>query len=273
MGVRFCPTLRRLDAAEALKIVPVLNPDYVDGAVHEPDCMDIDVNALHQGYLRGAKAHGTVLVTDAEVIAAERANGAWRARTSAGDFSAPVLVDAAGAWADELAKLAGVPTVGLVPKRRTAFVFDGPAGIDAAHWPLTDCVDEQWYFKPESGRFLGSPADETPMPPCDVQPEELDIAIAADRIQQATTLSITHIRRKWAGLRSFVADKTLVIGPTAKAEGFFWLAGQGGYGIQTSFAAADCLAALIDGGDIPALLKELGLTGAALSPDRPLGQA
>lgn len=269
-GARFCPTLRRLDAGEAAGIVPLLNRDYVDSAVYEPDAMDIDVNALHQGYLRGARSQGTTLVTNAEVVGLTRANGTWTAKTTAGDFSAPVVVNAAGAWADEIAGLAGTPQVGLVPKRRTAFIFDAPAGFDTARWPITADVEEQFYFKPEAGRFMGSPADETPMPPCDVQPEELDIALAADRIQQATTLEIRHIRRKWAGLRSFVADRTLVIGPTARAEGFHWLAAQGGYGIQTSYAAADCLASLIDSGDIPSPLKELGLTAAMLSPDRPL---
>jgi D-arginine dehydrogenase len=270
MGLRFCPTVRSLSAEEALQIVPMLNRDYVAGAVYEPDAMDIDVNALHQGYLRGMRAHGGVLVANAEVTALSRGDGAWTVSTTAGDFSGGVVINAAGAWADEIARLAGVPTVGLQPKRRTAFTFDGPAGVDGAHWPITADVDEQFYFKPEAGRFLGSPADETPSPPCDAQPEELDIAIAADRIQQATTHAITHIRRKWAGLRSFVADKTLVIGPSEAAEGFFWLAAQGGYGIQTSAAAAECVASLIEHGDIQPALKALGLTAETLSPDRPL---
>src|SRR5262249_47913412 len=158
-----------------------------------------------------------------------------------GAFAAPVLVNAAGAWADEIARLARVPPVGLQPMRRTAFTFDGPAGLDNRSFPAGIDVAEAFYFKPEAGRFLGSLADETPSAPWDAQPEEVDLALAVDRIEQATIFEIRRLTHRWAGLRSFVADRSLVIGPTRHAEGFHWLAAQGGYGIQTSPAAGRAL--------------------------------
>ncbi len=153
-------------------------------------------------------------------------------------------------------------------KRRTAITFDAPAGLDASAWPLTVGVAEDFYFKPDSGRLMGSPADETPMPPCDVQPDELDIAIAVDRIQTATTLEIRRIGKSWAGLRTFAADKTHVAGFDPQREGFFWLAGQGGFGIQTAPAMGRLAAALATGAPVPGDLAALGVTAAAVSPAR-----
>jgi D-arginine dehydrogenase len=260
--------VRRLDAAEARAMVPVLRPEMVIGAILEPDAMDIDVHALHQAYLRLGRQRGARLVTDAEVQALRYAAGSWTVTTAAGEFAAPVVVNAAGAWADVVARLAGLPPIGLVPKRRTALTIAAPAGIDSAQWPMTLDVGETFYFKPESGRLLVSPADETPMPPCDVQPDELDIAVAIDRLTRATTIEVTRVERKWAGLRSFVADKTTVNGFDPLAEGFFWLAGQGGYGIQTAEGMARCALSLIVTGELPAELGAAGLDAAALSPAR-----
>jgi len=178
------------------------------------------------------------------------------------------LINASGAWADVVAGLAGAKPVGLVPKRRTAFTFDAPAGMALAAMPMVIDFDETWYIKPEVGQFLGSPADETPSAPTDAQPEEMDIALAVDRIQTATTLQIHRIKNKWAGLRSFVADKNLVIGYDGAADGFFWLAGQGGYGIQTAAAAGRLAAALAQGKALPGDIAELGVSEAALSPAR-----
>ena len=158
--------------------------------------------------------------------------------------------------------------IGLVPKRRTAFVFDAPDGIDTNSWPLMADIGEEFYIKPDGGRLLGSPADETPMPPQDIQPDELDIAIAVDRIEKATTVKIKRIHNKWAGLRSFVADKTLVAGFDSEAEGFFWLAGQGGYGIQTAPAMSSITAALASGGSFPAHVAERGVSAADLDTAR-----
>jgi D-arginine dehydrogenase len=261
-------TVKPIGPRDAIAMVPVLRPDYVGKAFLEPDAMDIDVHALHRGYLRGLTAQGGRVVADAEVTGLARAGGRWRIETRAGRFEADVVVDAAGAWCDEVARLAGVAPLGLVPKRRTAITFDPPPGPPIAAWPMTIDVDERFYFKPDAGRILASPADETPVPPCDVQPEEIDIAELVDRLEQATTLRVPRIAAKWAGLRSFVADKTLVAGFDAAAEGFFWLAGQGGYGIQTSPAMARIAAALIGGRPLPPDLVDRGIDAAALAPAR-----
>jgi D-arginine dehydrogenase len=156
----------------------------------------------------------------------------------------------------------------LVPKRRTVFTFDAPDGLDISAWPATIDIDEQFFFKPDAGRIIGSPADETPSPPCDAQPEELDVALGIDRIEKATNLTVRRLVNKWAGLRSFVADKTPVVGFDPQADGFFWLAGQGGYGIQTSPALSRAVAALITTGDLPAELTARGLKKAMLAPAR-----
>jgi D-arginine dehydrogenase len=248
--------------------VPAFRPDQVAGAVWEPQAMDIDVHALHHGFLRGAKARGGALVCDAGVERLEHRDGRWFAHTRAGEFSAPVLVNAAGAWADELACMAGARCVGLRPLRRTVITFDAPAGAVLHDWPAVIDVDEQYYFKPEAGRLLASPADETPSPPCDAQPDEYDIALLVDRIGQATTFEIRRIHSKWAGLRSFVADRTMVAGYDAQAPGFFWLAGQGGYGIQTASGAARAAAALIQRRALPSDLQDLGLRAEDLGPER-----
>jgi len=259
---------RRIDGAEAVALNPALKPDYVAAAIHDPAAEDIDVHALHGGYLRALRRRGGRLVTGSRVQALAREGGAWVAQTGAGRFAAPVVVNAAGAWCDAVARLAGVHPCGLVPKRRTAFVFDPPGGLDISGWPATIDIDEQFYFKPDAGRILGSPADETPSPPCDAQPEELDVALGIDRIERATSLTVRRLVNKWAGLRSFVADKTPVVGFDAESQGFFWLAGQGGYGIQTSPALARVAAALIATGDLPADLIARGLDKAMLAPAR-----
>lgn len=272
-GRRLTPSVERLDAAQALARAPFLRSDYVAGAVSEPEAMDMDVHAIHAGYLRGLKARNGRLVTDAGVQALARRDGLWVAETPAGAFAAPVLVNAAGAWADVLAELAGVRPLGLVPKRRTALTFD-PVFADPTDatglndWPMVIDVDEQFYVKPDAGRLLLSPADETPVEPCDVQPEEMDVAIAIDRLEQAARFSVRRIAHKWAGLRSFVADKVPVAGFDGDADGFFWLAGQGGYGIQTAPAMSRTAAALATGGSLPAEVAALGVHAADLAPTR-----
>jgi D-arginine dehydrogenase len=259
---------RRLDAAETLGLVPVLRPEVVAGGILEPDAMDIDAHGLHQGFLRGMGARGGKLVVNGEVRSLARADDAWLAETPAGSFAAPVVVNAAGAWCDQIAELAGARLVGLVPKRRTVITFDPPAGQVIDDWPLVVGIAEDFYFKPDAGRFLGSPGDETPMAPCDVQPDELDVAIVVDRIQTMTALEIKRIHNKWAGLRSFVPDKSPVVGFDPACEGFFWLAGQGGYGMQTSPAMGRLAAALATGGPLPTDLVDLGLSTTALTPAR-----
>ena len=265
---RRVPTLARLDANQALEQPVPLREDYVAGAVLEPEAEEIDVAALHQGFLRGLRARGGTLMTEAAVTAFARARGLWHAETPAGAYCAPVVVNAAGAWCDAVAARAGVAPIGLQPKRRTAFIFDGPADGGVDGWPMVHDIDDAFYLKPDAGRILGSPADETPSEPCDVYPEELDIAIGADRIMQATTLDIRHIRNKWAGLRSFVGDRQPVAGFDGAAEGFFWLAGQGGAGIMTAPALGMVTAALVTGEQLPPAVAAHGITAERLGPGR-----
>jgi D-arginine dehydrogenase len=262
------PDIAWLDQAQILARVPVLRPEAAAWAVYEPDAMDMDTNAIHQGFLRGMKAHRGELVCDAEVQRIAHANGIWQVETTAGRFAAPIVINAAGAWCDLLAQMAGVAPIGLVPKRRTAFTFAPPAGLDSSGWPMVIDIDEQFYFKPDAGVLLASPANEDPVVPQDVQPEELDVAIAADRIETVSTLKIGRVLRKWAGLRSFVADKTPVAGFAADADGFFWLAGQGGYGIQTAPALGRIAAALVRRQPVPAEIGAFGVDAADLSPQR-----
>jgi D-arginine dehydrogenase len=260
--------LRWCSAAEVCTLVPCFAPGQVAAGLLEPDAKDIDVHALHHGFLRGMRARHGTLVCNAAVRAVGRYRHDWRVQTDAGEFAAPLLVNAAGAWADEIAQLAGAAEIGLVPKRRTAITFDPPAGAASEHWPAVIDIDEDWYFKPDAGRILASPADETPSPPCDAQPDEYDVAVLVDRLTRFTTLQVPRIHARWAGLRSFVADKTIVAGFDAQIDGFFWLAAQGGYGIQTAPAAARAAAALIERRPLPADIADLGVNAAALSPGR-----
>lgn len=265
---RLTASVQRLSAAAVRDKVPLLRDGFAVGGVFEPAARDIDVHGLHQGFLKAFRALGGSISCGAEVLGLGGGSGGWRVETKAGTFGAPVLINAAGAWADELAELAGGKPVGLVPKRRTAIIFDPPPGMAIADWPLVIGVAENFYFKPDAGKLLGSPADETPSPPCDARPEELDIAITVDRLQQAAEIEIRRIEHSWAGLRSFVADKTPVVGFDPDLKGFFWLAGQGGYGIQTSPSLSRVTAGLVTGNGFPSDLEELGVSEAALSPSR-----
>jgi D-arginine dehydrogenase len=262
------PATRTLDIAEAQGLCPILRPEYLAGAVFEPDCADIDVNALHQGYLRLFKRREGRLVNQSPVQSIARAAGGWTVEAGSGRFTASTIVNAAGAWSDEVAALAGLPRVGLTPRRRTAMLIEAPAGMSIDAWPFVNDVDEQFYFKPDAGSIFLSPADETPSEPTDAQPEELDIAAAVDRFEQATTLQVRRLKARWAGLRTFAADRTPVVGFSPIAPDFFWLAGQGGYGIQTAPALSRAAAALLLGTALPADIAAQGLDVSALSPAR-----
>ncbi|WMN18811.1 FAD-binding oxidoreductase [Pseudomonas piscis] len=263
------PQMQLLDADEACARLPILRREKVHGALYDPTASDIDTDALHQGYLRGIRRNQGQLHTDCEVLGLERdAQGHWLVRTSGQTFSAPVLINAAGAWADQVGVLAGARPLGLQPKRRAAFIFAGPQDPDCQHWPMLVSLDESFYMKPDAGMFLGSPANADPVPPHDVQPEELDIALGIHRIEEATTLSIRRPTRTWAGLRSFVSDGDLLAGFDPQVPGLFWVAGQGGYGIQTSPAMGQASAALVRGAALPGALAAFGLDAAMLSPAR-----
>ncbi|MDN2565423.1 FAD-binding oxidoreductase [Aquibium sp. A9E412] len=265
-------TVERLTGEAARQRAPLLRAGYAAGAIAEAGARDIDVHALHQGYLRRFRRAGGRLVTDAELVALAPEGGRWRVDTRAGTVLADAVVNAAGAWADAVAQMAGAAPVGLVPKRRTALIVAAPEGARPAGWPMVVDVAEEFYMKPDAGRLLVSPADETPSPPCDAQPEELDVAICVDRIERAFDIAVRRIENKWAGLRSFVADKGPVVGYAPERPGFFWLAGQGGYGIQSAPAMARAAAALVRGEALPADIADQGVTPAALAPAR-LAQA
>jgi len=262
------PHARRLSPEEAQAMVPVLRPELLGGAVYEPDAADMDVHAIHQGYLRGMRRAGGTLVCDAEVTGLQRVDGRWLVTAGGQRYEAPVVLNAAGAWCDAIGALAGAAPLGLQPCRRSAFVFAGPPELDSAGWPMVHGAAEDWYIKPDAGMLLGSPANADPVEPQDVRPEELDIALAIDRIETMTTLQIRRPARTWAGLRSFVADGDLVGGFDDEVEGFFWIAAQGGYGIQTSAAMGETCAALARGLPVPAHPASFGLTAGMLSPRR-----
>lgn len=235
-AVKHSPDAQRLDGDALRALVPVLNDSIVDGFVDD-GARDIDVHALHQGFLRGMRQAGGQLWCNAEVSALtlDGARRTWTVTLADGRTAqARTLVNAAGAWADHIGELAGARAMGLVPARRSAFTFPVPEGLDATHWPAVISADERFYFKPDAGQLLGSPANADATYPHDVQPEEEDIAIGIWNIEQATTLSIRRPSHTWAGLRSFVADGEMVIGWDSHVPEFFWVAAQGGYGIQSA---------------------------------------
>jgi D-arginine dehydrogenase len=263
------PSVRRISAAEALGLVSILKKDAVaGGGALEPEAQDIDTGELLQGYLRQLRAAEGRLMTSSELTSLEYHGGRWIAETKTGEIRARIVVNAAGAWADEIARMAGVAPLGLVPHRRTAFVARPPADLQIEAWPLVIGVREDFYFKPDAGNLLISPADETPADPSDAQPEEYDIAVAADRFEQATTITIPRIQRAWAGLRTFTSDRTPTVGFAPGAEGFFWLAGQGGYGFQTAPALAAITAALVAGIGLPDTIRSVGIIRQQLDPAR-----
>lgn len=259
---------RPVSIEEAIAMVPFLRPDYMAGAFYDPACWDMEVESILQGYLRGARRNGADIRTGSPVSAVEREGGIYRLQTPQGRILARRIVNAAGAWADRLAVLAGLAPLGIVPHRRTAITVDVPADYDLAPMPGVNEVDEDFYFKPEAGKLMVSPADATPSDPCDAQPEDIDVAYAAHFLEQSTTLPVKTISHKWAGLRSFTADKLQVVGFDRSDPDFFWLAGQGGSGILTSPALSEWAAGLFLEGTPPERLVDLGLEPGIFSPRR-----
>ncbi|ACJ01058.1 NAD(P)/FAD-dependent oxidoreductase [Rhodospirillum centenum] len=262
------PALLPLDPDQAVALVPRLRRERLLGALHDPTAADIDAHALMQGFVRMIREAGGTVLTDRAADAIDRTPDGWRIRAGGETVAADLLVDAAGAWGDRVAALAGIAPVGLEPKRRTAFLFDPPAGPDTAGWPMVMDVDEGFYVKPESGRLLGSPADESPSEPCDAQPDDYDIAVAAERIQEALDLEFRTLKAKWAGLRTFAPDRTPVAGFDPADDRFFWLVGQGGYGMQTAPALGRLAAGLILDGSLPQDCRDEGVAVKDLAPGR-----
>ncbi|MEU3475746.1 FAD-binding oxidoreductase [Rhodococcus sp. NPDC006774] len=266
---RLTPDAQLVSPTDARAFFPPLRPELIDCALYEPHSMEVDVHALHQGFVRGLRDRGGRVHTGAGVTQLRRIDGLWHVHTTDGSVhTAPLVVDAAGAWADVVGALAGADPIGLVPMRRSVFMVAAPDDLDTANLATLSDMDEKFYIKPEGAQLLCSPADETPTEPSDARPDELEIARAFDDIAEATTLTGRHLRSSWAGLRSFVPDRTPVVGFDTKLEGFFWCAGQGGYGIQTCAALARVGATIVRGEPLPADVIARGLDEADLSPSR-----
>ena len=260
--------LRNISIADALTHVPLLRADELDSVLYDETCLDVDVDALHQSFLRRMKQLGGTLHCDAKVTALSRHDGTWRVEAGAHTYEAPVIINAAGAWADEIANLAGAEPVGLTPKRRSVAVIRPPDGADITNWPVTASAGETFYFKPQGGMLLVSPADVTPVDPHDAWADDMAIAEALHDLERFVDIEVTRIEHTWGGLRTFAPDGEPVVGFDPEVSGFFWLAGQGGYGIQTSPALSRTAAALIAGDDIPTDITAEGITAQALSPAR-----
>lgn len=256
--------MERLTPREAVDLCPILRPEAIAEAAIERDARDIDVDRLFQGYARLLKARGGAVQCDAPVSDIRRVDGVWRVDTAKGAFEAPILINAAGAWADSVAQMAGIGPVGLTPYRRSAAILPPPDGMDITAWPLIASASEQWYAKPEAGMLMVSPAEEDPVEPHDAWADDMVLAEGLFRFEQAVTMEVTRVVRNWAGLRTFAPDRTPVVGFDPSDDGFFWLAGQGGYGIQTAPALSQ-LASDLCCGRTPSLAEE---TVSALSPRR-----
>jgi D-arginine dehydrogenase len=241
------PRLQAKSSEEVRKRVPVFRPGYLHGAMWDPMGGDINVDALLQGYVRLLRRRGGRLLNAHRVTGLQRLDGRWRLVATGGEFEAPVIVNAAGAWAEQVAELAGLAPLGIKALRRTALLIDPPDGVEIHDWPLMIDADEDFYFKPDAGQIMISPADETPTVPCDAQAKDLDVATGVDRFEQATGLNIRRVNHSWAGLRTFAPDKVFVAGFDPRADGFFWLAGQGGYGVQSAPAVAQMATWLMTG--------------------------
>jgi D-arginine dehydrogenase len=256
--------LERLDSVGVHELCPLLKPDAVHG-VADRNGIRLDPHALLQGFLRQLRENGGALHSGGRVARIERVGDVWQVETDQRQtHSAPILVNAAGAWADAVAQLAGVRQLGLQPKRRTIITFDAPKGAELEKLPFAKTVGDELYFAPESGRLFASPMDEGPSDPTDAQPDEYDVALAAYRMEERTTVKVERIHSRWAGLRTFTPDRHPAVGFAPDAAGFFWLAGQGGFGLQTSPAMAGIAAALIEGEEWPLA----DLSAEELSPAR-----
>ncbi len=267
---RFTDTVEDADEVKMRALCPLLKfgDDAIVAGLVDHGGRSLDADALLQGFARKARSHGTVLVRH-RVATLTRQGGDWTATTEAGgSYTAPIIVNAAGSWADRIAGLAGVQPIGLSPKRRTIIVFDPPEGTDVRDWPFIKTPGDVFYILPQGNRLLACPNDETDSEPCDAQAEEYDQALAAWRVEQFTTMPVPRITGRWAGLRSFVKDRMPVAGFAPDAPGFFWLAGQGGFGLQTSPAMSAVAAALITDGEWPEGMTELGVMPESVGVER-----
>lgn len=259
--------LELLENEDLQSLVPVINTDRYITGIFEKDAMDIDTHAVHQGYINGFKEKGGNLITNCLIRSINHHDDIWCLDTTKGQFKAPMIINAAGAWADQIASLAGIKNINLEPKKRSV-VYLSIEDHDINNWPYVGDISESFYFKPDSGKLFVSPCDEIPITPCDAKPSDLDIALAVNNLEAVTNIEVKKIDHTLAGLRSFVADRTPVVGEDKDAPGFFWLVGQGGYGFQTAPAIANCCRMLLTRKCFPESLKKLGVSEEALSPNR-----
>lgn len=257
-----------ISVAEACRQFPPLREAYVKEALLDATTADIDVDLLHQGFLRQIKAQGGDVVCKAEVQEIRRQAGAWEIRTPIGAFSGPIVINAAGAWGDVIAERAGLKPIGLQPKRRSMAVVPVEANMNVMAWSFAGDVGETWYAKPSGGRLLVSPAEAEPVAPHDAFADDMTLAEGIARFQEAVDIEVTHLAGSWGGLRSFAPDGNPVCGFDGKAEGFFWLIGQGGYGIQSSPALSDLAAALVRQKAVPTYIEREGLKLGDIAPGR-----
>lgn len=262
------PTISPLTGPECRTLAPLLREGYAAAGILEPAGYDIDVDRLQQAYLRHARARGVRIITKAPVARMTAHGGGWQVESGAGQWQARIVINAAGAWADQVAECAGLPPLGLQAMRQTAALIDAPEGLDLVHLPFIADIEAGFYLTPSGGKLLVSPADETPVPPGDAQPEDPDIAVALERVTRACELDHVRQGQAWAGLRTFAPDRTPVIGFDPAAPSFFWVAGLGGHGVQTAPAVAALATALFRGRDIPDRMRGLGLSVAEISPAR-----
>lgn len=262
------PGLRRLSVEEAVAKMPFLDPSTFAAAYFDPEYWDIEADQLLQSYLRHARRAGVTLRLKSPVLSARRIDDGWQIETPSGMLQARILVNAAGGFADPVAERCGVVPLGVTPLRRTAILVDLPEGVDALTLPELNDVADSFYFKPDGGRLLVSPADETPCEPGDVQPEEIDIAWAVHHLESHTSIRVKRVAKSWAGMRSFTPDRLPAVGFDPEAPGFFWLVGQGGFGILTSPALGSLGAALIRGDQVPDHIAREGIDAATFAPDR-----
>ncbi len=266
---RFTDEIGVVDADGISQLCPAVRtgPGAAVRGLIDPSGLKLDTDAFLQACARATRQGGGEILTGRRIIEVSPTGAGWQVRTENGEtHAAPVLINAAGAWADRIAALAGVAPLGLQPMRRTIIAID--PGVDASAWPFTHSIRADFYMIPEAGQILVSPADEVADDPCDAQPEDYDIALAADRLEHYTNLSVQRIAHRWAGLRTFTKDRVPTSGFAPDAPGFFWLAGQGGYGFQTSPAMAEAAESLLTGTSWPERLARLGVTAATVGPER-----
>ena len=261
-------SLTKIAPEKIKELVPIINTDAISYGVYYKGAREIDVHAVHQGWIKGLKKRGGNIQTSQDLQSATFSDGLWHVKTRKDKFTARYIINASGAWADVIADRCGIQKIGLVPKKRTVITVPIEQSYDDYHWPMVVFSDNKLYFKSENGAIMASPMDETIVDPMDAWADDMDMAVTADLVEKRTTLSVSRLTNYWAGLRSFVFDDVPVVGPAPENENFIWLAGQGGYGIKTCDSLGRITAALTLGKDLPQDIQDLGITKQDLGAAR-----